>query len=68
VVRERERRHLELLRAGDEVADARQAVEEAVLAVGVQVDELARDADPSVARDLGSDPSDATPEVRLTPV
>ena len=46
VVGEGEGRHLERLRARDEVAQARHAVEQAVLTVSVQVDERLRDAVP----------------------
>jgi len=50
MVGERERGHPELFRSSDEVAQTRQSVEEAVLAVGVQVDELLADDVPLVAR------------------
>ncbi len=40
VVRERQRRHLELFRTRHEVRDARKAIEKAVFAVCVEVDEL----------------------------
>ena len=42
VIGDRERRHAEVLRARDEVAQARQPVEKAVLAVGVEMDESVR--------------------------
>jgi hypothetical protein len=57
VIGERERRHVEGLRARDEVAKPRKPVEQAVLTVGVQVDELSRDAIP-----LG--PSEEAPRLR----
>jgi hypothetical protein len=46
VVGERERRHVERLRASDQVAQPRKPVEQAVFAMGVQVDELRRDGGP----------------------
>jgi hypothetical protein len=43
MIGEREGRHIQSFRARDEVAQPRQPVEQAVLTVGVQMDELLRD-------------------------
>src|SRR3989454_6366161 len=49
VIGERQSGHIERLRAGDEVGEPRQPVEQAVLAMGVQMDELLSDDLPHVA-------------------
>ena len=49
VIGERDRRHAELFRARDQIGDAREPVQQAVLAVGVKVNERSRDGDPQAA-------------------
>ncbi len=54
VIGEAERRHVQRLRARDEVAEAGQPIEQAVLAMGVQMDEVLGDDLPHVCAARGS--------------